>query len=106
MVNVLIESAAQIVHDPLADAGGEIFFSIRTDRADDGDDGHGKDGEVEHGVLIVTGDAGDDAGEPGRQGLGLEEVVDDDFERPGVEQVGDCFAEDNQGEGSSFPVRA
>ncbi len=36
-LDVGIERAPQVVHHPLADAGGQIFLGVRTDRSDDGD---------------------------------------------------------------------
>ena len=69
VMDVLIERAPQVVHHPLADAGGKIFFRVGADRADNGDHRHRQHREVQDRELVLSGDMAYDPGEPGRQGL-------------------------------------
>ena len=66
---MLIEFAAKIVHHPLANAGGEIFFCIGANRSNNGNTSHCGYSEVEHRKFVLPGEMSHHSGEPRRQGF-------------------------------------
>ena len=95
-MDVLVKRAPHVVHHPLADAGGEILFGVGADRAYNGDHRHCQHGKIQHRKFVLPRHLAYDPGEPGRQGFGLQQVVDDDFERPGLSQIGHGFTDHRQ----------
>ena len=52
-LNMIVKSSAQIVRDPLADARGQIFFGVRTNRPENGNRGDRSKGKIQDGKLTV-----------------------------------------------------
>ena len=46
-LNMPVKHPAQVMHHPLTDAGGEIFFEIRTDGSDNCDRNHREDCKIQ-----------------------------------------------------------
>ena len=90
-MDVVIHRAPQVVHDPLADVGGEVALQVGAGSAGDGDGRYRRHREVEYGQ-IAAADPAHDPDHPARHRLGLERVVEHDLDRPGLEQVGCGYA--------------
>ena len=100
-----VEHAPQVVHDPLAHAGRQIFFEIAAHGAEDRDHQYREHDEVQNGKLIGADEA-DDARQPVGHPLRAEDVIENDLQRPWLEQIGDAFAQDsNECECECAPVR-
>ena len=52
-LNVVVERAPQVVPHPLADARRQILFRVGADGADDRDDRHRGDGEIQRRELVL-----------------------------------------------------
>ena len=92
-LDVGVERPAQIVHHPLADAGGDVFLRVGADRADGGDCQHGEGGELQNRELVRAGGGEDQLVQPSVRGLRLQHVVEDHFQRPRLRQVRGAFHE-------------
>ena len=86
-MDVVIHRAPQVVHDPLADVGGEIALQVGAGGTGDRDGRHRRHREVEDGE-VAAADPAHDPDHPTRHRLGRERVVEHDLDRPGFEQVG------------------
>ena len=53
-LNVYVKRLPQIVHHPLAYAGGQQLLGIAAQRSDDGDDDHRNGGELQYRELIAA----------------------------------------------------
>src|SRR5581483_4389285 len=95
LLNVAVENAPQIMHHPLPDAGREIFFEVRTNRAEYGNHDDREDREIENGKLICA-DYADRARQPIRHALRSKHVIEDNFQRPRIEQIGNALANDSE----------
>jgi hypothetical protein len=93
---VSVDGAAQIVCDPLANVGRQILFSVRAESVRHRDDENGEAREDKDIAGSRAGSCEDEPMEPAVLILALEEVVEHDFERPGLKQAGDAFAGDRQ----------
>ena len=67
-LNVTVEHPPQVMHHPLANAGGQVLFTIGAERTDDRYHEHAEDRKVENGKLI-SADVANDPGEPVRHSL-------------------------------------
>ena len=76
-LNAVIEQQAEIVRHPLADAGRQVFFDVRANGADDRDEHHRGEGELQHRRRVVAEHAEDRRVEQSRQTFPLQNVVDD-----------------------------
>ena len=92
-LDVRVQRSAQIMHDPLADAGGNVFFAVGTERVEDGDDEDGDGGIAQDVQTILADRMVDEVVQPAGAGLGSDYVVENDFERPRLQQVRDAFAD-------------
>ena len=94
------------MHHPLADAGRQVLLGVGADRADQRNRNDCRNGKVQRGGLVGAEPGDDVALHPVRQGFAADDVVEDDFQRPGFEQVGERFAENgDEGEHERRPVR-
>src|SRR5882762_7692151 len=93
------------MHYPLSDAAGQILFKVRAERAEDRDDNHGQHRKVEDRRLIGA-DPTNDAGQPLRHSFRSKDVIENDLERPGLEEIGEAFTNHrDEGERKKGPVR-
>ena len=53
VMDMLVERPPQVVHHPLADAGGQIFFRVGADRSHDRDHRHRQHREIQHRKFVV-----------------------------------------------------
>ena len=84
---VVVEREPEVVHDALADARRQIFFSVGRDGADGGDEYDGDGCEVENGKLVETDRPVKKVGHPAGHLLRAEDVVENDLQRPRLKKV-------------------
>ena len=102
----LVQKEPEIVRDPLADAGRQIFFDVGADAADDRDEHDHGERELQERRLAAAEGADDGRVEQSGQAFTLQDVVDDDFQGPRLEHVGQRLAYDcEQRDQQSLPVR-
>ena len=89
-----VQHLPEVMHHPLADAGGQILLRIAADRVEEGDHQHGDSGEFQDAELIVTREVRNPVVEPAARLLVAQYVVQYDFQRPRLEQVGYAFSND------------
>src|SRR6185369_1504788 len=85
----MIENAPQVVHYPLTDRRGQIFLRVCAECTGDSNQNDSDNGEVKNTNLIETKSRTKQSCHPHRQMLRAEHVVEDNFQRPGFEQIGD-----------------
>ena len=107
-LDLLIQLLPQVVPDPLADTRREVLLPVRADGADDGDDHDSGDGGDERRLRTVARDERHDTAlHAAGQRLVLHDVVEHDFDRPGLQHVREGFAgRRKEREGKREPVRA
>src|SRR5947207_4871486 len=104
---VRIKRAAQIKGDPLPDAGSEVLFRVRRDSIERRNEYHGQAGKLHNGKLVsgakVLHEVQDGSMRPAR----LQDIVNHDLQRPGLEQVGHRLSDNGQEtNGQSAPMRS
>ena len=106
-LNAVIEQKTEIVRDPLAHTGREVLFDVGANGTDDRDQHHRGERELQHRRRVVAEHADDRRVEQPRQMFPLQNVVDDDRDRPGFEHVAEGFADDgHERQNQRLPVRA
>ena len=93
-LDVRVQCLAQIVHHPLADAGGEIFFGVGANGADGRDSEREQGGPAQHRQPVVAGHRQDQVVEPAVRVLRPQHVVEHNFQRPGLQEIGGRLAHD------------
>ena len=80
-MDVVIEGTPHVVGNPLAYAGGEIFFDVATGTADDSDDDDRADRDIQDSEVVRPGNAMHDGSQPAGHVLRIfwEYVIQDDF---------------------------
>src|ERR1700748_2037739 len=102
---MVIKGAPQIVCHPLAYAGSEVFFGVRTDGADHCNSSNRGDREIQDGELVVSERRRNKSLEPNWQFLRLQDVVDYNLDRPRFQNVTECLAQYcDERERQRFPV--
>jgi len=86
-LNMVVECPAKIVRYPLADARRQVFFDVRAGCSYHGDRYNGHDCKIQNWKLFVTKGVRDKSAQPVWQLLCLQDIVNDDFNRPGLENV-------------------
>src|SRR3981189_998853 len=106
-LHVGVNPSTQIVRHPLANAGGQVFFAVGGDSIQNSD-GHDRDaGKLYRGKLISSQELVDKLRQTGFSGMTLKDFVQYDLERPGLQEAGDCFAQNsNQTEGQRSGMRS
>ena len=105
-LDALIQQQTEIVGDPLADAGRQVLLDISADAADDGDEQHRRQRELEHRRRVRAEGAEDRGVEQSGQPLTLQDVVDNDGDGPGFQHVSERFADDgDKRDHERLPVR-
>jgi len=95
-LDVEIKSLAQIVHHPLADAGGEQFFRIRAERAEEGNCQYRDRRELDDGQLVRTRHREHQCIQPPGGRLRPKNVIENDLQRQRIEQVGNGVSDSRQ----------
>jgi hypothetical protein len=104
-LDMVIEEVSQVVDDVLADRGRQVLLSVRAERSDKGNRNHRERRGVQQRQPIASD--GGHPGEPLRRGLGPDDVVEHDLERPRFEQPGSALDEHcRKRDGQEPPVRA
>jgi hypothetical protein len=76
----------------LPDIGGQVFFCVRTHRVSHGYDKDGDTGEDENVARRGSGGRDDEPMNPAMLIFALEQVVQNNLERPRLKEAGDAFA--------------
>ncbi len=92
-LNVRVKRVPKVVHDPLAQVGGNVFLRVTAHRAHSGDHQHGQRGEFQNRDLVRAGGAEDQLVQPSVPVLRLQHVVQNHLERPWLRQRGQAFDE-------------
>src|SRR5215510_5320191 len=102
----MIERLPEVMHDPLPDLCGEVTLDVRSYGAHGGDR-HGRNRrEVNNSQLTLAEHPLYESCYPLRQGARAEGVIENDLDRPGIEQTGEAF--DNhrhESDAKRLPVR-
>ena len=105
-LNVVVQRPAQVVPHPLADARRQVFLEVGADGADDRNDRDRGHGEVQNCIVVLAEQPGNNSAQPSRKFLRLQNVVDDNLDRPRLENVRERFAQHgHQRDGQRLPVR-
>ncbi len=100
-----IQGAPQIVHHPLAYTRGQILLTVRTQCAQQSHDDQRDRCKIEQGDLVVASEGRRKGTEPFRQRLGLEQVIEYQFQGPRFQQVRDRYAQySHEGKAECLPV--
>ena len=104
-LEVLIEHQPQIVRDPFADPRRQVLFHVGADAADNRNQQDGAEREPQQRRRVVAEDAADNPHQRRRQPFTLQDIVDNDGDRPRLEHVRQCFADHGEKcEKKSLPV--
>jgi len=95
-LHVRVDRAAQIVGDPLPDAGGQVLFGIGRNRVENGDQQNGDAGELHGREFVGAEDVLDEERNARFAGASFEYFIEDDLQRPRLKQVGNGFAQDGE----------
>ena len=105
-LNVVVERPAQVVSHPLTDARGQVFLEVGADGADNRNDRDRGYGEVQNRIVVLAEQPGHDSAKPSGKLLRLQNVIDDNLDRPRLENVRERFAQHgHQRERQRLPVR-
>src|SRR4051794_17288815 len=105
MLNSGIEHLTKVMHYPLSDAGCEVLFGVGTDRVKNRDDEHGDGSDFEHPITIAAGQGYEKVVQPSVGALVADDVVENDLQRPRIEQIGSAFSDNGeQSQGKSFAM--
>src|SRR5215469_10684173 len=106
MLNVRVEKAPQIVHDPLAYTRSQILFSKETHRIKKRDDENRDGGEFENMNLVRTNDGSDRSVQPAAPRAAAAETIEGEFQRPRLEEGRSALAHAcEQSNGEELGVR-
>ena len=92
-LDVKIKGAAEIMRDPLCDAGGEIFLCIRADCVEYRDHNDKCARKLKNGNFVIARGGKHKPVQPSVNGPGLQNVVQYNFQRPGFKQVSNALAD-------------
>ncbi len=97
-LHVRVQGAPQVVHHPLAGAGGEIFLGVGAGRPENGNHQRGDGGEAQNRQRVGSGGGDHQVIQPAvsLRRARLQHVVEDDLQGPWLEEVGNGFADHRQ----------
>lgn len=91
-----IQPAPQIVHDPLASAGGEVFLDVGADGAHQCDREGRQRCKPEDRLPILANGGNNPAVQPAVRWPRSKDIVENDLQRPRFQQIGDSLANSRQ----------
>lgn len=104
-LDMRIQPQPEIVHHPLTHTGGQIFFRVRTQRTHYGDGQSAKRGDLQNGEAVAASQRRNHASQPSTRMFGFQDVVDNQLQGPGLQQVRGAFADRRQqGDGQRLGV--
>src|SRR5438445_13333157 len=90
-LNMGVKHPPQVVHHPLADAGCQVFFGVRAESPDCGDDERTDGGKLYESQLIGTECRQNEIIEPSMHWTVTENVVQYKFQRPRLQKIRKAF---------------
>src|ERR1051325_3618800 len=87
-----VKGASQVVHDPLADTGGEGFLRVETHRVEQSEGAACSSGKFQVGKLVLTNNPNDEVVQPAMHWPRAQHIIKHNLERPGLKQVGGAFS--------------
>src|SRR5258708_33227067 len=105
-LDVVVQSAAQVMSHPLTHTRCQIFLEVGTESADNCDDRHRGDSEVQNCIVTMAEYLANRSTQTSWDFVRPLYIVDNNFDRPRLKDVGDRFTQHgHQREGEGFPVR-
>ena len=91
---------------PLADTGCDGFFDIRADCVQHSNRQYGDGSQLDYGQGLRADSCPDEVVQPAMDLTPLQNVVEDNFQWPGLQQVGGALSDNRYDtDGQRFPVR-